>query len=177
MGSEMCIRDRDQGVDLDGFYFTDEDPEHRYTFSASSSIEPGEYIILVKDTVSFSALFPDIQNLYGPFDFGLSGSGEQISLYDFSDRLIDRVEYDDVYPWPTEPDGNGPTLELIHPDSLNENASAWGFSSGNGSPGSLNSIAEELFISDNNIPSDYLVHSAFPNPFLSLIHISEPTRP
>ena len=58
-----------------------------------------------------------------------------------------------------EPDGNGPTLELIHPDSLNENASAWGFSSGNGSPGSLNSIAEELFISDNNIPSPALIAS------------------
>ena len=101
----------------------------------------------------------------------LSGGGEQISLYDFSDRLLDRVEYDDVYPWPTEPDGNGPTLELIHPDSLNENASAWGFSSGNGSPGFLNSIVEELFISDNDIPSDYLVHSAFPNPFNSRVKI------
>ena len=161
----------DQVVDLDGFYFTDEDPEHRYTFPANSSIGPGEYILLLQDTVSFSALFPNVQNLYGSFDFGLSGGGEQISLYDFSDRLLDRVEYDDVYPWPTEPDGNGPTLELIHPDSLNENASAWGFSSGNGSPGSLNSIAEELFISDNNIPSDYLLHSAFPNPFNSRVKI------
>ena len=161
----------DQVVDLDGFYFTDEDPEHRYTFPANSSIGPGEYILLSQDTVSFSALFPNVQNLYGSFDFGLSGGGEQISLYDFSDRLLDRVEYDDVYPWPTEPDGNGPTLELIHPDSLNENASAWGFSSGNGSPGSLNSIAEELFISDNNIPSDYLLHSAFPNPFNSRVKI------
>ena len=160
-----------QVIDLDGFYFTDEDPEHRYTFPAYSSIGPGEYILLVQDTVSFSTLFPNVQNLYGSFDFGLSGGGEQISLYDFSDRLLDRVEYDDVYPWPIEPDGNGPTLELIHPDSLNENASAWGFSYGNGSPGSLNSIAEELFISDNNIPSDYLLHSAFPNPFNSRVKI------
>ena len=158
-------------VDLDGYYFTDEDPEHRYTFPSYSSIEPGEYILLVQDTVSFSSLFPNIQNIYGSFDFGLSGGGEKISLYDLSDRLLDRVEYDDVYPWPAEPDGNGPTLELIHPDSLNENASAWGFSSGNGTPGFLNSIAEELFISDNNIPSDYLLHSAFPNPFNSRVKI------
>ncbi len=161
----------DHVVDLDGYYFTDEDPGHRYTFPAYSSIGPGEYILLVQDIVSFSGLFPNIENLYGSFNFGLNGGGEQISLYDFSDQLLDRVEYDDVYPWPAEPDGNGPTLELIHPDSLNENASAWGFSYGNGSPGYLNSIAEELFISDNNIPSDYLLHSAFPNPFNSRVKI------
>ena len=84
--------------------------------------------------MSFSDLFPYVQNLYGPFNFGLSGGGEEISLYDFSDRLIDRVEYDDAYPWPTEPDGNGPTLELIHPDSLNEYGTSWSFSEGNGTP-------------------------------------------
>ena len=158
-------------VDLDNYYFTDDNPEHRYTFPAYSTIGPREYILLVQDTYSFITLFPNVQNVYGPFDFGLSGSGEEISLYDLSDRLLDRVEYDDVSPWPAEPDGNGPTLELIHPDSSNENASAWGFSSGNGSPGSLNSIAEELFISDNSIPYDNLLHSAFPNPFNSRVKI------
>ena len=160
-----------QGVDLNGYYFTDDNPEHRYTFPAYSIIGPGEYIVLAQDTVSFLALFPNIQDIYGSFDFGLRGSGEEISLYDLSDRLLDRVEYDDAFPWPLEPDGNGPTLELIHPDSSNENASAWGFSSGNGSPGSINSIAEELFILNNNITSNHLVHSAFPNPFNSRVKI------
>ena len=167
-------------VDLDDYYFTDENPEHRYTFPEYSSIDPGEYILLVQDTASFSLLFPDVQNLYGPFDFGLSGSGEQISLYDVSDQLIDRVEYDDAPPWPVEPDGNGPTLELIHPDSSNENPSAWSFSSGNGSPGALNTIAEQLYISYNNIPSDHLLHTAFPNPFNShvkfVFNVSENTN-
>ena len=106
------------------------------------------------------------------FDFGLSGGGEEISLYDFSDRLIDRVEYDDVSPWPTEPDGNGPTLELIHPDSLNEFATSWSFSDGNGTPGYINSIFEELNLSDDeNYPSEFSIHSAFPNPFNSNVKI------
>ena len=51
-------------VDLDGFYFTDEDPEHRYTFPANSSIGPGEYILLVQDTVSFSACFSLMYKIY-----------------------------------------------------------------------------------------------------------------
>ncbi len=161
-----------ESVDLDGWYFIDEDPEHRFTFPAYSSIEPGDYIILAQDTMSFSDLFPYVQNLYGPFNFGLSGGGEEISLYDFSDRLIDRVEYDDAYPWPTEPDGNGPTLELIHPDSLNEYGTSWSFSEGNGTPGYLNSIFEELNLSDDeNYPSTFSLHSAFPNPFNSHVKI------
>ena len=159
-------------VDLDGWYFTDEDPEHRFTFLAFSSIEPGDYIVLAQDTMLFSALFPDVQNIYGSFDFGLSGGGEEISLYDFSDRLIDRVEYDDVAPWPTEPDGNGATLELIHPDSLNEIATSWRFSENNGTPGYLNSIFEELhLLNDESYPSEFSLQSAFPNPFNSHVKI------
>ena len=159
-------------IDLDGWYFTDENPEHRFTFPVYSSIQSGDYIILAQDTMMFSALFPDVQNLYGSFDFGLSGGGEEISLYDSSDRLIDRVEYDDGYPWPIEPDGNGPTLELIHPDSLNEYATSWSFSDGNGTPGYLNSVFEELsLLDDQNYPSEFSLHFAFPNPFNSHVKI------
>ena len=161
-----------ESIDLNGWYFTDENPEHRFTFPAYSIIQSGDYIVLAQDSMMFSALFPDVQNLYGSFDFGLSGGGEEISLYDSSDRLIDRVEYDDGYPWPIEPDGNGPTLELIHPDSLNEYATSWSFSDGNGTPGYLNSVFEELsLLDDQNYPSEFSLHFAFPNPFNSHVKI------
>ena len=48
--------------------------------------------------------------------------------------LIDRVNYDDSDPWPTAPDGNGPTLELIDPLSDNGSAENWTASEENGSP-------------------------------------------
>ena len=55
--------------------------------------------------------------------FGFSGQGELIRLYDHTGLLIDTVHYDDNLPWPDEPDGNGPTLELISP--LLDNALAY----------------------------------------------------
>ena len=60
--------------------------------------------------------------------------------------MIDRVEYKDSYPWPTEPDGNGPTLELINPDFANEIANAWGFSIENGTPGIINSVYSDSLL-------------------------------
>ena len=159
-------------VNMGGWYFTDENTEHRFTFPDSSFIEPRGYIVLSQDTASLISLFPDIQNIYGPFDFGLSGGGEEISLYDFSNRLIDRVEYDDAFPWPVEPDGNGPTLELIHPDSLNQFATSWSFSEGNGTPGYLNSVFEVLSaFDDKNYPNESSLYSVFPNPFNSHVKI------
>ena len=161
----------DQSVQLGGYYFTDENPDHKYIFSDSSTIEPGSYIVLAQDVEKFSSFFSNVNNLYGSFDFGLSGSGEEISLYDFSNRLIDRVKYDDEHPWPIEPDGSGPTLELVHADSSNEFASAWGSSFGNGTPGYLNSVTEELLKLENNIPTDHLLYYAYPNPFNSQVKI------
>jgi hypothetical protein len=159
-------------IDISNWYFKDENPNHKFIFPENSNLAAGDYLVLVQDVDAFTTLFPETQNIFGPFDFGLSGSGEEITLYDFTDQLIDKVQYDDTLPWPSEPDGNGPTLELIHPDSLNEFASAWGFSSGNGTPGYLNSVADELFIVGDNIPSKHLLFSVFPNPFNSRVKIS-----
>ena len=86
-------------------------------------------------------------------------------MYDASDALVDQVEYNDDLPWPTEPDGNGPTLELMHPDSLNEFSSSWGPSAGNGTPGYINSIFETLKNTEDEInPSDRILYSVFPQP-------------
>ena len=40
-------------------------------------------------------------------------------------NVIDRVVYDDDPPWPTEPDGNGPSLELVNPALDNALYSSW----------------------------------------------------
>jgi hypothetical protein len=39
--------------------------------------------------------------------------------------MIDTVEYDDVAPWPAEPDGSGESLELIDPNLDNSAAASW----------------------------------------------------
>ena len=56
--------------------------------------------------------------------------------------------YDDNAPWPTQTDGNGPTLSLKNPDLDNTLGENWAESIGYGTPGKINdtfvNVDEEL---------------------------------
>ncbi|MCD4731013.1 MAG: lamin tail domain-containing protein, partial [Bacteroidales bacterium] len=45
-----------------------------------------------------------------------------------SGLTIDAVQYDDSSPWPTEPDGNGPSLILCNPNADNNLGTNWSYS-------------------------------------------------
>ena len=92
----------------------------------------------------FSDVFPSVSDVVGDFEFGLNGSGELVRLLDSDGLLVDEVEYDDIAPWPTEPDGTGPTLELIDPSLDNALGENWATSNDNGgTPGEINSVVDE----------------------------------
>ena len=80
----------------------------------------------------------------GDFVFGLNGGGELIRLFNPNGILVDEVEYDDIAPWPIDPDGYGPTLELIDSSLDNTLGESWDASSENGgTPGGTNSVINE----------------------------------
>jgi hypothetical protein len=78
---------------------------------------------------------------------------------------VDAVEYDDFSPWPEAADGNGPTLELINPSLDNALAESWSASTGNGSPGAINTSYLTNDDEDFILPTEFIVHNNFPNPF------------
>ena len=128
-----------EGVEIGLWSFKD-DNNNVFIFPENLKIQPGEYLVLCKNYQMFSQFFPGVTNVIGDFGFGLSGGGELLRLFDANEQLVDQVEYNDIYPWPTAPDGTGPTLELINPYVENDIASNWASSIANGSPGSVNSI-------------------------------------
>jgi hypothetical protein len=90
---------------------------------------------------AFHNLYPTITNYVGPMGFGFAGGGELLRLYDNNGTIIDTVNYDDVAPWPIEPDGQGATLELKSPwldNALGENWKAGSIET-HGTPGEPNS--------------------------------------
>ena len=112
----------------------------------------------------FKNIYSDADNFIGNLNFGLSGSGELIRLFDENDYLIDSVLYNDEYPWETEPDGNGPTLELVNPLLDNSLAENWISSEGFGTPGFTNS----RYLTNKQklvTISDFKVFNNYPNPF------------
>lgn len=149
-------------LDISGWVFKDEDDAHAFEFPAGTSVEAEGFLVLVADTAAFDSLFPAVGNYIGPMGFGLSGNGELIRLYDETGTIIDTVLYDDVAPWPTEPDGNGPTLELINWTWDNALAESWSASPLNGTPGEENGSFVKL---PEPEPVSEVRCQVLPNPF------------
>lgn len=127
-------------VDLSLWTFQDEGAI--YTIPVGTTIANNGFVVLTQDKLLFATQHLNILNVIGDIGFGLSNGGEQLSLVDDRGCTVDVVAYDDIAPWPTEPDGNGASLELSNVDSDNSIAIAWGASATNGgTPGAVNSNA------------------------------------
>ncbi len=165
-------------VNLSDWVFKDSDDLHEFIIPSGTTMLPNSYLVLVQNLADFQSHFSSVSPVLGDFEFGLSGGGELIRLFDNNEVLIDYVEYDDEDPWPTLPDGNGPTLELIDPNLDNTLASSWdacqinGFN--HGTPGILNSDCS-LGVEEFN---EVLV-SVYPNPMktTTTIVVSNNTSP
>lgn len=108
-----------------------------YTFG-NINLAAGERIVVARTQAVFQSVYGTSINLastgYGTAS--LSNSGERIALVGPFGETLQDFTYDDNTPWPTSPDGAGPSLEIIDPladptTPVNWRASA----SAGGSPG------------------------------------------
>ncbi|MEM6328252.1 MAG: CotH kinase family protein, partial [Bacteroidota bacterium] len=151
-------------VDLSGWVLSDEDDDDQAELPAGTSLAPGGYLVLCRDPDAFAQIHPSAAPCLGGWDFGLSGGGDQVRLFDASGALRDSVAYDDEAPWPTAPDGDGATLELFSSDLDNADASSWRASSvRGGTPGAFNSVAVDA--EPVPAPNRLSLATPFPNPF------------
>lgn len=153
----------DHPVNVSGWVFKDEDDLHAFTFASGTEISSGGYIVIANDMTAFHNLFPAVTNYVGSMGFGLAGGGELIRLYNNTGTLVDTVNYDDVDPWPTRPDGQGATLELLSPDldnALGQNWKACGINT-HGTPGAANSINVGF---GEFVAAEKLTLTIYPNP-------------
>lgn len=142
----------DTDVDLTGVYFRELGITYR--FPNGSHLPAREALWLCSDSSSFINRYQAVP--FGQFTRKLSNKSENLVLADAWGNVIDEVRYYDCEPWPTEPDGNGPYLELKNLDSDNSLAENWTFGD------DLMKINE--LVEDRNIA----VH---PNPALGKIHV------
>ncbi len=156
----------DWSADLSGWVFTDSGTSRGFALPAGTILDAGGYLVLTEDRAKFSSCFPEFRNFIGNTGFGLDGSGEFIQLKDAEGRTVDSLTYDDQGPWPTEPDGTGPTLELADPLTDNSLGVNWKASAGNGTPGRVNSVVSGMDRkAGGTLPSRILLHQNYPNPF------------
>ena len=113
-----------------------------YTFPTGLTVEAGQYLVVCVDTGGFQTVYPGVTNWLGPYSGRLDNGGERVTLsrWDGTNWVdADTVKYNDGATWPDEPDGEGPSLELVHHGFPNDYAEVWSASTGTGTPGAVNS--------------------------------------
>ena len=128
----------DEAMNLSGWIFKDDENDHAFIISEGTVLDSDDYLIIAKDLDAFTSIYTDVQNVIGNFDFGLSSTADQVRIYDTDNLLQDSVAYLSIQPWPTTPNGQGFTLELISPTLDNTLPQNWKDINQSGSPGRIN---------------------------------------
>jgi Lamin Tail Domain/Secretion system C-terminal sorting domain/Bacterial Ig domain len=125
----------------------------------------------------------------------LSNNGATIKITNAANIVVDEVTFDDMAPWPTTPDGNGPSLELCTPSDDNSVGENWIASNtptgvtinsllilatpGTGCQGGATILAQAddyTILPGQSITMDVLGNDILPNPVTSLTIDSAPSN-
>jgi hypothetical protein len=107
-------------VDLSGWRLAD---AVDFVFPAGSTLAAGGYRVVAGNAAAFQQYYGLAPG--GQYAGTLKNSGEPIELRTGAGMLVDRVDYERGFPWPTAADGAGPSIELIHPGLDNKYGGAW----------------------------------------------------
>ena len=108
-----------------------------YVFG-SINLAAGEEMVVARTPAIFQLAYGSAINMapIGYATANLSNGGERVALLGPSGETLQDFTYDDASPWPTSPDGFGPSLEIIDPLGDATIAANWHTSSAlGGSPG------------------------------------------
>ena len=85
-----------------------------FSFPLNTILAPGQTIVLGSSAVpgNWNTRYPGV-TAFGRFDGRLDNTGEKIAILDASGNIVWSVDYDDADGWPTAPDGQGYSLEII----------------------------------------------------------------
>lgn len=108
-------------VDLSGWSFVE---GIRYTFPEGSVLPGRGYLVVSPDPPSARAAY-GLSRVEGPYSGRLDNGGEILALVDREGNLVSRLHYLDEDPWPSLPDGLGPSLEFTGVDLEDDLPSRW----------------------------------------------------
>ena len=123
-------------VDVGGWRFVE---GIEYTFPSGELLAPGEHVVVCASPQAARGVY-GLDRALGPFTGRLDNNGEILSLVNERGHVVNRVHFDDDAPWPSRPDGRGPSLELIDRRGGNDSGLRWKPSAYlDGTPGAPNS--------------------------------------
>jgi hypothetical protein len=124
-------------ADLSSVAFT-KGIQFSFANSTSNRLAPNQYALVVADRAAFEKRYGTGLPIAGVYTGHLDNSGERVQLMNGTNIVFD-FTYGTGSPWPSKPDGNGPSLEPINPNGNLNAATNWQASAVfGGSPGKRN---------------------------------------
>jgi len=112
-----------EATNIGGYYFSE---GIEFVFP-SLVVAPYQYIVICANQTYFNSFF-DLTKTYQWTSGSLNNSGEKITLRNSADAVIDQVEYSFNSPWPSQANGNGPSLKFCDLDKDNNQGANWSYS-------------------------------------------------
>ena len=111
----------DKAIDLSGWEFVE---GIDFTFDEGTTISPKSYLVIAANKEWINENYEGV-NAIGNYSNNLANEGELLRLEDSNGNLADEVNYKVGGDWPHWTNGDGSSLELIHPFSDNDLPTSW----------------------------------------------------
>ncbi len=166
-------------IDLGEWWLKDGDDTHIYEIPFGTILPPDSFLVISRNPEKFHEVYPGVDNVIGPFDFGFSSDGEQIRLFDENQELFIDMTYGVQPPWPDNVSGTGRTLELVYPSADLSDPASWFAGCIGGSPGGPYEECEKQPEAEEELTAmesedKPLVLRIYPNPAGNYLHIAIP---
>lgn len=113
----------------------------QFLFPNEARLEPGGFLVIGEHPATLAQRW-NVSAL-GPWSGKLANSGDSIELRDPTGRLVDRVDYQPGFPWPTVGTDPGLSIERIHPDLDGNLAGHWRASVSGGTTATTRNVVVE----------------------------------
>lgn len=111
-------------IDMSGWQLSSK--EILFTIPNGTSIAAGGFRVICQNTAAFTTAFPVGGTPVGQWLTGtLKNGSDLIQLKNGAGLLIDEVDYQSGFPWPSSAKGGGPSIELINPNLDNGLGASW----------------------------------------------------
>ena len=107
-----------------------------YLIPGGTVVAAGGYLVIAEDPATMQSYFG--KTALGPWNnavvvyadgskevTGLSNDGDNVRLRDAAGKIVSEVDYENRSPWPAEGNGEGSSIELIHPMLDASHGSNW----------------------------------------------------
>jgi len=144
------------------------DSSHIFFIPPQTTLAAGAYLVILKSSSDFFNAYKGVTNYCKKILNLTLDEDERLALYDCDGNQVNAFRYDNKAPWPTSPDGNGSSLELVNPTDYNFIVSNWSASkTSGGTPGKINSVFDNSspVRMKTSIANTRFYVQNFPNPF------------